>query len=241
VSVEAQFHRPAEKRKHPVDTDLVGGVDLTPKALRDREGTGALADLLANAEYWLAFEVAHFEPLLATCPSPLRELGVGIALRYTEGIDGQLAMGDIEAARAHILPGLPEDVRHGIEAGLESLERAVRVRESLDELTAQGFEPHTHAHGISLAGLRAAGRATIAADGKALEKEAVLAIGVPIELSSTDDRGKATAPPDVENDLGAPLLSKSEDHSRTIVLLVPGKYRLRVPGKAEGVRTILAR
>ncbi|MCC7381861.1 MAG: hypothetical protein IT384_08535 [Deltaproteobacteria bacterium] len=244
--VEAQFHRAAEKRKHPALPDLVLGHDLSHAALLARDDSaalGALIELLQNAEYWLSFELSSFEPLLSRCPSPLRELGVGIELRFGEGVDGHLSSEDLSEARRQLLPSLPADLGRAIGSGIEALEHAVAARDRLPDLEALGFASYQPASGLSVHGLRAGGRATILGDGEALRGDAVLPIGKPVVLTATDDRDKPLAPPEVENDLSPPLLAKNgaEDGEREVVFLVPGRYRLRVPGRAEGVKTVLVR
>lgn len=244
MSPEPQLRRPAEKRRHPLAAELVGGLDLSPKALRERPDAAELApiaELMANAEYWIAFEVASFDPLLLRCPSPLRELGVGVALRFCESVDGQLSAAELDAARAQLLPGLPADVASAIEEGLSVLAHFVTARDAAEELKTRGFTPYAPSGGLSIAGLRSLGRAEIYADGEKLDRDGALPLGVPVVLTATDERGKALPAPEVESDLGAPLLAQSDDGERSVVLLVPGRYRLRVPGRSEGVRNVLAR
>src|SRR5258708_2034603 len=98
---------------HPLMLQLVGGVELSLAILNRREDASeitAFAQMLANAEYWLSFDMAAFEPLLSKSPSPLRELGVAIALRFGEGFDGGLSLEDLARAKEALSPKLTQDL-----------------------------------------------------------------------------------------------------------------------------------
>ncbi len=242
MSVEAQFTMPRDKRRHPEARELLGGADLSTKALIDRQAAGPLVEMLSNAEYWLSFELSSFEPLLVRAPSPLRELGVGIALRFGEGIDGQLNLGDLALARDFLKTAAPPELEAGLASGLASLERAVSTREKLAEFETQGFVRYAPGQALSVHGLRAGGSAEIAVDGVPLGKETQLALGVPVVISATDEKKRSLAPPEIESELMAPIWAKplpDKADSRTVLFLVPGRYRLRVPGRAEGGRSVL--
>src|SRR5205814_9321811 len=123
VIVEArQQQRSAPARpSHPIMRETVGGLELSVASLARREDANKIkpfAQMLANAEYWLSFDMASFEPLLAKSPSPLRELGVAVALKFGEGMDGGLSLADVERAREAIATKLTGDLKSGIELGL---------------------------------------------------------------------------------------------------------------------------
>lgn len=233
--------RGAAKRPHPSVPELVRGVDLSSKALRAR-GLTALAEVLTNGEYWLSFELSRFEPLLACAPSPLRELGVGVVLRFGEGVDGRLEARDLERARELLLPGLPSDLAGAIEAALGTLGRALSARERLEAHEREGFARYTASSALSVHGLRAGGRAQIIAGDRFLARDAELALGEVHALSAADERGRALSAPEVESETGAPIWARApEKETRAVLLVVPGRYRLRVPGRAEAQLSILAR
>lgn len=240
--LEASFARPKDKRPHPVAPELVGGVDLSARALRALENR-RLGELLDNAEYWLSFDLASFEPILSKAPSPLRELGVGVVLRYGEGLDGRLEAGDLSAAQAELFDGLPPELAAGIRAGLAVLGRAVAARARIAELEANGHARYAPAAGLSVLGLRAGGTAHILLDDRKVDRDAALALGQEHALRATDDRGRGLGAPELESETGAPIWARPVDKSETrrVVVVVPGRYRVRVPGRAEAVRTLVAR
>jgi hypothetical protein len=222
--------------------DLVGGVELSIRSLEDRTDGGAeLARMLANAEYWLSFDVASFETLLAKSPSPLRELGVAISLRFSDRMLGELSLQEIEEARKSVVPALPDDLRSGIAHGLDTLERAVRTRDTLEELRSKGFLEYNGGKGTPAHALRIMGKSNIAIEGaNEKEKRSHVELGKPVVVSATDERGRPLDPPEVESRISAPVMVKDGGGSRTIVFFVPGEYSLRVPGKATGDRKVLA-
>lgn len=232
----------AIRTAHPVLPDLVGGIELSPRKLEEREGGAVdLARMLANAEYWLSFEMASFETLLARAPSPLRELGVAISLRFSEQMLGELTLEDLQQARSAILPGLSEDIRPGVEHGVDTLERAVRTRDTIDTLVAEGFTEYSGGKGTSVHALRAMGKGNISVVGyPEKEKRLAVELGAPVVVSATDERGRPLDPPDVESRTSAPVLIRDDEGDRTVVFYVPGEYLLRVPGKASGDRKIVA-
>ena len=246
MPVEVQPSRPPQKASHPAVPELVRGLNLGAAALRarpDADRARTLIEVLANAEYWLSFDLASFEPILALCPSPLRELGVGVALRFGEGVDGTLAAGDLERARAAILAGLPEDLAAGVGDGLDTLGRAIAARDAVPALLADGFEVYAPSAGLSVHALRAMGRAKIEVGGGTEKKALVEApVGARLTLAGTDERGKPIEAPEVESRLRPPIYTRpTEGNTRSIVLVVPGRYQIRVPGRAEGDRVLIAR
>jgi hypothetical protein len=245
--VEAQpFHRKSEpKAKHPQLPELLGGVSLGAAALKSRSDAGKLAafiDMVANAEYWLSFDLSSFEPLLERSPSPFRELAVGIALRFGEGVDGSISLADVERAKTVLEGEVASDLKAGVQRGLDTLERAVRARDDLEEFVAEGFEPHAPSTALSVHALMAAGRAKIVVKGADAGSAGNFQaeVGRVLELSASDDRGKTLEPPEIESELGAPVWAKKSDTVRTVVLVVPGRYRLRVPGRSEGTKALIA-
>jgi hypothetical protein len=268
--VEAPFLKKARApAKHPEAPELVGGEALRASQLKARPDASQIAsfiELIANAEYWLSFELSSFEPLLARSPSPFRELGVGIALRFGEGVDGSVLARDVAAAKEALVPSLPEPLRSGVSTGLETLERAIAARDGIAALERQGFEPYAPSTALSVHALMAMGKARIEVQGAeslaAPEAESAPAteagrrrsagfapaasglqarIGTVLELRAEDDKKKPLEPPEIETELGAPVFAKRSGDTRSAVFVVPGKYRLRVPGRAEGSRWLLVR
>lgn len=241
------FRSPGRRDAHPALPELVGGLDLSTESLRnraDQAALGALVELLANAEYWLSFDVGTFEPLLARSPSPLRELGVGIALRFGENVEGRLSPADLATARTSLVAPLPDDVKAALHHGLEILERAVLARDRWDELEREGFAPYTPKQNLSVHALMAGGRGQIRANGELLAKGKRLRVpvGEVVTLAAFDDRGHPASAPELETAVEGGLLAREgqESHVREVVLLLPGAYRVRVPGKLEGDGFLLA-
>lgn len=232
---------------HPVMKDLAGNVELSVVALSKRTDIAQvqqIKEMLANAEYWLSFDMASFEPLLARTPSPLRELGVAIALRFGDGIDGALQIGDIARGKDMLLPKVPEDMKSGIERAMGTLEHAVAAREKLAVLEEAGFRRYTAGQSLSVHALRAMGKSQINIAGYPDdEKRVEVKLGEEIVLSAVDEKGRPLPVPEIESNLDAPLLSKDDapNNRRTIVLYVPGEYLVRVPGRATGDRKLIAR
>src|SRR5688572_17278588 len=157
------------RTQHPSLPDLVGGIELSASAIEKREDAPALSDfarMLANAEYWLSFDMASFEPLLEKSPSPLRELGVAVLLRFSEQMLGELTVQDLEVAKKVVVPSLTLDLQPGVEHGLDTLVRAVKTRDMLDALRAEGFSEYTGGKGSSVHTMRLAGASSITIDGK---------------------------------------------------------------------------
>ena len=220
-------------------------VDLSAKALASRPDAGelmALIQMMENADYWLSFEVADFEPLLTLSPAPLRALGVAIALRYAEEIEGKLMQSDLTRVREDILRDLPEDLAAGMSAAVDILERAVTVRDRVPELEAAGFQRSEARVVLNANIIQAMGRADIRIEGQPDEALRVEApIGQPLVVSATDERGRPIDPPIIESATQPPVWMRDEDQTRSIVLMVPGPYTLRVAFKAEGARRVVAR
>lgn len=226
---------------HPALPELVGGLDLSVESLRGRADHSALrplVELLDNAEYWLSFDLGTFEPLLAKSPSPLRELGVGIALRFGENVEGRLSSADLDTARASLVAPLPDDLKGALHEGLAVLERALLARDRWTELTRAGFAPYAPKKNLSVHALMAGGRGQIRANGEPLGKGQRLRVpvGEVVELAGFDDRGHPAAAPELEMTAEGSLLARdgADSNRREVVLLVPGAYRVRVPGKLEG-------
>lgn len=235
----------APRPAHPSIPALVEGAELSAGALAQRPDAQALADfakMMANAEYWLSFDLASFEPLLARCPSPLRELGVAVLLRFSEDVGGALELQDILRAREGLQATLPMDLWPGVEAGLDTLARAVKARDAQIGWTTDGFVPHMKDGGMNLHTLRAMGSARIAVAG-ADDKDKLphVPVGAPVEVHAADERGRPLDPPEVESLLGAEVLVRDADKRREVVFLIPGEYHLRVPTKATGDRKLVAR
>lgn len=232
---------------HPVLRELVSNIELGPVALGKRADAPALTgvvQMLANAEYWLSFDVASFEPLLARTPSPLRELGVAIALRFGDGVDGMLQEGDIARGKEALLSMMPEDLRSGVERGIDTLTNAVQARDRLPVLEEAGFRRYSAGQSLSVHALRAMGRSQISISGFADdEKRVEVKLGSELTLTAVDEKGRPLPVPEVESHLEAPLFSKDEPtlNRRSIYLFVPGEYQVRVPGRAAGDRRIFAR
>lgn len=231
----------ATGRPHPVIPELVGGLSLTANAFEKENGQGTLVQLLSNAEYWLSFELASFEPLLVKSPSPLRELGVGISLKYSEHMFGEITTHEIEKAREQLLPKLDDEaLRVGIEGGLDVLARAVASRDRIQEAVADGFAEYSCNEGLSVHALRSNGRSKIFVKGQPDDPKILsVPLGERIIVSATDERGRPLAAPDVESRVSAPLLSRDgEDGDRTVIFFIPGEYHLRVQGRATGDRKL---
>lgn len=234
----------AGRSAHPSMPELVGGLELSAAHLHRREDAGAIeafTRMLANAEYWLSFELASFEPLLETCPSPLRELGVAITLRFNDRMDGELTRDDLSRAR-ELLAGLSSDLASGVAEGLETLLRAVDARESRPRFEAEGFSIYNPTSALSVHSLRAMGKASISVFGRsATDKQLAVRVGEAIRLSAVDERNRPVKPPEIESRLGAPVLTRDEpEGARSVIFLVPGDYVLRVPGRAAGERKLRA-
>ncbi|MBI2377464.1 MAG: hypothetical protein HYV07_25915 [Deltaproteobacteria bacterium] len=231
---------------HPTLTSLPGGALLSAQALEARPEARSLGDLIAvlrNAEYWINFDLSTFEPLMSKSPSPLRELAVGIVLRFGEGIDGALSHDDLARARGALLGGLPADLEGAVKAGLDTLERAVSVREALEALKSEGFAVLRPKTTLSVHGLMSnVGRARLLLDGAPLTStELSVELGRLVRIDALDERGRPTDRPELENELSAAILFRDEaPGSRTFVLTTPGLYRVRVPGRVEGDRRIIA-
>ena len=243
--IESNPGVPAGRAVHPTVARLVGDVDLAVRTLEARADAKELSDfikMLANAEYWLSFDLASFEDLLTCCPSPLRELGVALLLRYSESVGGTLDADDLQRARDDLQVRLPEDLAKGVLEAVDSLTRAVEARDARDQFLSQGFRAYRQSPGMNVHALRAMGAATIHISGvDTTTRQAVLPLGVPVELRADDERGRPLEPPDVESRLRAEALVKSRSGLRTVVFLVPGEYTFRVPTKATGHRKVLVR
>ncbi|MBK8013382.1 MAG: hypothetical protein IPK13_18765 [Deltaproteobacteria bacterium] len=232
---------------HPVVPRLLSGLDLTSANLATLQGPPSLDRLrriIANAEYWLSFDASSLDPLLQSCPTPLRELGVAIALRFGEHFGGRLTQDDLRTARTELLDALPPAIRNPVLAGVEILERSLHAREERPALEARGFKPYVATRNLSVHALRAGGKAIISIDG--IDDNAIgveLPLGQEIRLAARGERGQALVAPEVESAIanaGVLVFDPPGESCRRIVFTVPGQYRLRVPGRATGDRKILA-
>lgn len=233
---------------HPVVPQLLAGLDLSSAhlaTLPPTPGLDRLQRMIANAEYWLSFDASNLDPLLQSCPTPLRELGVAIALRFGEQFGGRITHNDLSAARAELLEALPPAIRTSILAGLEILERSIRARDGRPDLEARGFRPYVATRSLSVHALRAGGKAIITIEG--VDDNAIgvdVPLGQEIKLTARGERGQALAAPEVESPIanaGVLVFDPPGESGRRIVFTVPGQYRLRVPGRATGDRKIIAR
>lgn len=233
----------ATRVHHPVVPALVGEVDLSAGALRTRPDAESITDfikMLDNAEYWIGFDLASFEPTLARCPSPLRELGVAVLLKYGEDIGGTLSAPDLHRAAEGLQDSLPADLWAGVRRGLDTLERAVAVRDRTPQLLAEGFVASRRSAGMAAHALRAMGSASIWIQGVgAKDRSPALELGAPITMRATDERGRALTPLEIESAMGAEVLIRDDEDARTVIFLVPGEYQVRVPTKASGARKLL--
>jgi len=230
---------------HPSVPALLGGAQLAPSQLRaraDAEQLGDFIKMLANAEYWIGFDLASFEPWLNKCPSPLRELGVAVLLKYGEDIGGRLGQRDIERAQEGLQSTLPSDLDEGVQRGLLSLKRAVQARDRAPGLLQDGFHTSQRNAGMAAHALRAMGSASIWIQGVgAKDRAPQLEVGAPILMRASDERGRALSPLEIDSAMSAEVLIRDEEQARTVVFLVPGEYQVRVPSKASGARKLLLR
>ncbi len=232
------------RRGHPKMLELTNGLDLSAGALRaraDAHKMGVFLQMLDNAEYWLSFDLHSFEPALATAPSPLRELGVAVALKFGEGLDGRLTTVDLKSAQSYLPRRIAPDLRPGVLDALVRLQTMVDVRDRRDDLIADGFSPYRPEPALSVHALRVMGAATILIDGQRDPAPTVkLPVGVPVSLSAVDDKNRPLGPPEIESDTHAPLLIRPHADAREVVFMVPGGYRLRVRGRAAGDKKVIA-
>lgn len=261
------------RRAHPEFPELAGGLRLSAEALRRRDDAKKMdtfVQMLANAEYWLSFELHAFEPVLVTAPSPLRELGVAVALKFGEHMDGRLAASDVDSARQFLLRRIAPDLRPGVTQALDRLRAMVEIRDRQTALANEGFVIYQPEPALSVHALRVMGRATIVVDGNPdADKVLELKVGEPVRLAATDEKGRPLDPPEIETDTGAPLLVRTGDKAtglderterdvtahrsdrspstdrapvaRDVVFMVPGAYRLRVRGRASGDKKVIVR
>ena len=231
------------RRGHPKMLELANGLDLSAGALRTRADAHkmvAFLQMLDNAAYWLSFDLHPFEPALLAAPSPLRELGVAVALRFGEGMDGRLTATDLRTAQSFLLRRIAPDLRPGVTEALARLRAMTEVRDRQADLIADGFEPYRPEPALSVHALRVMGAATILVDGqRATDPTATLPLGVPVALSATDDKGRSLDPPEIESDTDAPLLVRPHADGREVVFMVPGRYRLRVRERAAGDKKVV--
>ncbi len=237
--MEALAKGGAARAGHPSLPQLVGGLDLSSAHLSRSPQTAAFARMMANAEYWLSFDLASFESLLVKTPSPLRELGVAILLRFSDGVDGELGIEDLQRAQEALQKELPSELWPAVLDGIQTLERAVRAKHGREQFAAAGFKPYALTTSLSVHALRAMGRAQIELSG--VEEPALrIPIGTILTTRALDERKKPLPPPEAESRIGAPLLVREDSaEHRSFVFLVPGEYVLRVPGRAAGDRKLL--
>ena len=227
--------------------ELVGGLSLTRQSLEQRNEDGALSNLLeliSNAEYWLSYETDNFDPNLMYCPSPLRELGVGITLRFGHSLEGLLAIEDIESCRDELMTQLPTDFQEGFNTGLETLTRVVNTSKKTHDFEEQGFRRYEESKKLSVHALRASGRATIKLNGKHVtSQQSSFLVGEPIKISAVDSSNRPIDLPELSNRAGAPIFSKDsiDGEWRECIFTVPGMYRVSVPSRAESGHKLFIR
>ncbi|MEE2901241.1 MAG: hypothetical protein VYC39_02880 [Myxococcota bacterium] len=227
--------------------ELLDGLTLTRQSLEQRNENGAvssLLELISNAEYWLSYETDNFDPNLMYCPSPLRELGVGITLRFGHSLEGLLAIEDIESCREEIMSTLPQDFHEGFQNGLDTLTRVVEVRAQVPSLEEQGYRRYEESKKLSIHALRASGRATIKLNGRHVtSQKSTFLVGESIRISAVDSQNRPIDLPEVSNRTGSPILSKDslDGDSRECIFTIPGIYRVSVPSRAEGGHKLFIR
>ena len=237
--------RAAPRRAHPELVELAGGVRLSAEAIRSRSDGHRMetfVQMLENAEYWLSFDLHAFEPVLTTAPSPLRELGVAVALKFNDRPDGLLGTEDVNAAQQFLLRRIAPDLRPGVTEALQRLSAIVELRDRKEALFEDGYLEYAPEPALSVHALRAMGRATILVDGAEDDaKVLALNVGQPVHLSAIDEKQRPLDPPEIETDTGAPLWIRPRDDGRDVLFLVPGAYRLRVRGRASGDKKVMVR
>ncbi|MEO1336933.1 MAG: hypothetical protein AAFV29_14900, partial [Myxococcota bacterium] len=175
-------------------------------------------------------------------PSPLRELGVAVALKFGEGIDGRLTAKDIASAKNYLPRRIAPDLRPGVVEALNRLDAIVQLRDRETQLAAEGFEVYRPEPALSVHSLRAMGHAIIRIDDDAERPQTVdLELGRIIRLSAHNEKGRALPPPEIETDTGAPLWVRTANGTRDVIFLVPGIYRLRVRDRASGDKKLIVR
>ena len=219
-----------------------GASRLSPENLNRfaDEASEQLRQILNNAAYWVAFDMAQFEPLLAYAPPVVRDLGVGVLLAFGEHPAGYLELRDLAAARS-ALQSLPEELSTALHAGVTTLHRAVSTRDRLPNKELERFREVQSKGGLAAFTLQSSSTAVISVQGHPAKGKLKVELGVPVRVSATDERGRSLPPPDVENALGAPFWrADSSDGGRDILLAIPGTYILQVPGHSGGARTLVA-
>jgi len=233
-------HTTTDRRSHPNLPELVGGLDLSRNKLAehpDESQIGTLMELLTNAEYWLSYEPEAFDNAVLKTPSPLRELGIGIGLRFGQSLDGELAEPDIEACRQQLAKELPPELFKGIERGLHTLSRVIKIRNKLSTFTEQGYRIYEATNTLSVHALRASGRATIKIDGRMVaSSQTDIKIGQSIKLAALDENARALSLPEINDKMGGSIYVRDDAQKefREFIFTVPGLYRVTVPSRSEG-------
>jgi hypothetical protein len=247
-------HLPRDRRNHPVLPALVGDLDLSLAQLAahpEAKRLQSLIELLTNAEYWLSYEPDAFDQAVLKSPSPLRELGIGIALKFGHSVGGELARCDLEICRTQLSQELPPEFFEGIEQGIMSLIRLVEINTQLDEITDEGYRVYEFTNTLSVHALRASGRATIKLDGRFVTgTQSDVKIGQSIKLSALDENARPIKLPEINDKVGGsiyardhlldrrasldPLAASPDQEYREYIFTVPGLYRVSVPSCAEG-------
>ena len=236
-----------DRRTNVTLPELLGGLTLTRQSLEQRNEEGAVSNLLeliSNAEYWLSYETDNFDPNLMYCPSPLRELGVGITLRFGHSLEGLLTLEDIESCREELMSTLPTDLHEGFQSGLDTLTRVVTVRSQIPTFVDKGYRRYEESKKLSIHALRASGRATIKLNGKHVtSQQSTFLLGEPIQISAVDASNRSIDLPEISNRSGSPIFSKDafDGEWRECIFTVPGLYRVSVPSRAEGGHKLLIR
>ncbi|MEO1233259.1 MAG: hypothetical protein AAFZ18_30615 [Myxococcota bacterium] len=213
-------------------------IDAETLKTRPESAARELSRLLDNARYWLAFDLAEFEPLLAFAPSPLREIGVGLLLAYGEDVGGRLAFEDLEHAQTGLR--LPPDLAPAWQAALSALRRALEAREQLPHRLAEGYREVRASGGVSAFALRAAGTGAVEVEGHRAGSDVNVAVGQPFTVRASDAKGRPLPLPVPRSELGAPAWALDMGPERRVLLTIPGPYALEVPGPVLATRQLVA-
>lgn len=233
------------RTKHQTLPELVNGLDLSRSALlkiEDQSNVATLVEILTNAEYWLSYEPESFDHELMLCPSPLRELGIGIALRFGHSLNGDLTEQDIEQCRQLLSPELSNEMADGVERALQTLKRVVEIRQVSDTYRDQGYQLYEESKTLSVHALRASGRATIKLDGRMVSSSNTpIMIGQAVKIAALDEKGRPLSLPEIFNSNKAPIYYRDspEQDYRECIFAVPGMYRVSVPTRPEGGHKLL--
>lgn len=233
VSSISGLRRPSKFRV----PELCGDLDL--EALGR---SGPLAAGLANVRYWLSYEQASLQPLLLQTPSPLMEIGTAVALQFSEDVSGALTEDALEAARQTWLPDLSDAAAEPVGRVLDIWTRCLEAREQRPRYNQAGFRSVPATSGISLKDLEAIGHADIRVDLEGDGPRLRAALGTMLAARARDTKGRPLPNIEVEHPMGAEILLRKngETGDTEMVFWIPGPYRIRVPSRATGDRTVVA-